>query len=114
MKIYKEALLKMLKKIKLFVKENYKFLIDVFYFILLIIAVINLKDQNKNLWLIVLVVVYTILHLILLYFDSVKEVQHPKIRYTRKNENGDIIVEEEKLHQALIYLSILEDRIEGR
>lgn len=114
MKTYREALLKMFKKIKLFVKENYKLLFDIFYFVLSIIAMINLKDQNKNLWLFVLVIVYMILHFLSGFIDSVKEVQHPKIRYTKKNENGDVIVEEEKLHQALIYLSILEDHIEGR
>lgn len=114
MKTYKEALLKMFKKIKLFAKENYKLLFDYFYFVLSIICVINLKDQNKKLWLFVLVVVYMILRFMFRFIDSVKEVQHPKIRYTKKNENGDVIVEEEKLHQALIYLSVLEDRIEGR
>lgn len=35
----------------------------------------------------------------------------PKERYTKKNEVGDISIDESKIHQAIIYLSILEDEI---
>ena len=35
----------------------------------------------------------------------------PKKRFTKKNELGDISIEESRIHQAIIYLSILEDEI---
>ena len=114
MKTYQEALLKMFIKIKAFVKENYKLIFDYFYFVLSIIAILNAKDQNKKLWLFVLVITYMILRFLFRFINSVKEIKHPKIRYTKINESGDVIVEEEKLHQALIHLSILEDQLERR
>ena len=35
--------------------------------------------------------------------------QKPKERFTKKLENGDIVVEENKLQQAIVYLAYLED-----
>lgn len=96
-----------------FLSKNYRILFEVWLFIngLLGIALVN-TEKERMIWIINFVFQFVLLLIFCKFFKTVKEVQRPIKRFTKKNANGDIFVEEDRLHQALIYLCILEDQLE--
>ena len=107
----KEAIKEMRFQIVAFVKENYRPLLELIFFIIASWGII-LSNNNKIFWLVILLFCYILLIILCKFIRTKREIQKPIKRFTKKNTNGDIFVEENRLPQALIYLSILEDQLE--
>ena len=108
-----EALKKMRSEIATFVKANYRSLLELNFFIASSLGIFLSNDRNKILWFVFLIFCFILLIGLCKFIRTKREIRKPIKRFTKRNKDGDIFVEEEKLHQALIYLCILEDQQEG-
>lgn len=112
--IAKELFLKVIKTIN----ENIKILASFVYLFCVIITIMYCTDENRFTYLWVLIVIFIALLMVCIFDTKIKEkekqIKMPKERFTKKNENGDIIIKENKLNQAIIFLSSLEDDLYGR
>jgi hypothetical protein len=113
MKIIKKMMNDLNKMIKRRVKEILAFV----YFVFSFVSVYFCNDELRTKFLIALVCLFVAVFLLIKFFEYIdreKEVEQlPKKRYTIKSKNGDVSVDSHELHQALVYLSILEDKIWG-
>ena len=107
-----EAFKKMKSEIVVFIKENYRSLLELIFFIISTWGIILSNSNNKIVWSIILFFCYVLLIGSCKFIKTKNEIKKPIKRFTKKNMNGNIFVEEDRLPQALIYLSILEDQLE--
>lgn len=89
-----------------------------FYLTLFLILSINsLYILNKTFAILSLIVFYIFVFVFFKIKQISKRIKAEEIRnqkrFTNKNEKGDIWIKPERLNQAIIYLSILEDSQEG-
>lgn len=95
------------------VKKNVKDLLLFVYFVYSVVSVVFCSDALRMKWIIADVCLFVAVFLLMKYIDYSRKLnridQKPKERYTKKLENGDIVVEENRLQQAIIYLAYLED-----
>ena len=72
-------------------------------------------NVSKLISVIILTSSFIVLSIIAFLDDKIKKAKKykykPTKRFTQKNEVGDISIDENRMHQAIIYLSILEDEI---
>ena len=92
--------------------KYFRIILEAWLFVNAILGITLSNDQSRITWLISVFISFLVLIVITKLHKTLQEIEKPLKRYTRKNKDGDIIIDEEKLHQALIYLSILEDRLE--
>ena len=89
--------------------------IILFFFFFSISILVVLSDFSKTTSIIVLTISFLFLGILIFLNDKFKKVKKykykPAKRFTQKNEVGDISIDESRIHQAIIYLSILEDEI---
>ena len=111
--IAKELILKTLKMID----ENLKAICSLVYLFFVIISILYCNDENRFTYLWVMILIFVAFSLVCIFDTKINEKERkdkmPKERYTKKNENGDISIEESKLNQAMIFLSLLEDDLYG-
>ena len=110
---YKLAIKQIISEIKIFVNKEYRLLLEIWLFIngLLGVVLVN-NEKQKMVWVITITVQFILLLSSCKFIKTVKEIQKPIKRFTKKTKDGNIFVEENRLPQALIYLSILEDQLE--
>lgn len=98
-----------------FIQSKLNEILIIIYFIFSLIAIIYFENSTKKNWIIFLVLLFITFVLVSFFhnkfIEKKKEKFKPKERFTKKHNNGDITIEESKLNQAIIYLSILEDEI---
>lgn len=98
------------------VKKNVKDLLLFVYFACSIASVAFCSADLRLKWIIGNICTFVAVFLLIKYIEYSrrlnKDDHRPKERYTKKLSNGDIVVEDAKLHQAIVYLSILEDENE--
>ena len=108
-----EIIKEIIEKIINFINKNAKAILSIIYLALVIISIIYCNDDNRMDFLKALIIIFIAFSMLCIFDTEIKKKKKqkhiPKQRYTKKNENGDIYVEENKLNQAIILLSILED-----
>ena len=110
-----EICLEALKKCMNALGNHCVFLVRFLFFSFVIISLLFYENASKKEW-ITAIVLFFIVSEIFAYiyneFEKKKKIRNmPKKRFTIKSLNGDIGIEESRLRQAIIYLSILEDEI---
>lgn len=96
-----------------FASKNYRTIFEIWLFVQAMLGISLSNSQiSRIVWMISNVIAFVILIVATKFIKTVNELKRPIKRFTKKNANGDIFVEEDKLPQALIYLSILEDQLE--
>ena len=110
---YKQALKQMKTELMNFLDKEYRMIFEIWLFVQAILG-ISLSDSqiSRIIWMISTIVAFIVLIIATKFIKTVNELKRPMKRFTKKNANGDIFVEEDRLHQALIYLCILEDQLE--
>ena len=109
--------LKIIKEeIKEIVKILKKYIVFLSFFIFFAISIlIAIFSISKIISLIILSSSFFVLSLLIFLNDKIQKAKkykfRPKERFTKKNDVGDISIDENKIHQAIIYLSLLEDEI---
>lgn len=108
-KIIKEDFMEIVKLIK-------KHIVEVLFLIQFAETIFLISfNVSKLVSVIILTSSFIILSVLIFLSDKIKKASkykfRPKKRFTQKNEVGDISVDESRIHQAIIYLSILEDEI---
>jgi len=102
-----------LKEIIRIVKKQIVFLTFFFFFLVSMLVVIF--GLSKIVSIIIITSSFFILGSIAFLSDKFKRAKKykfkPKKRFTQKNELGDIYIDESQIHQAIIYLSLVEDEI---
>lgn len=106
------------------IKEELKEIFKVFekhivllsFFVFFVVSITAaILDISKIISIVILSSSFFILSLLIFLNDKIKKAKKykfkPKERFTKKNEVGDISIDETRIHQAIIYLSILEDEI---
>ena len=95
------------------VKKHMQDLLLLLYFADSIVSIIFCDDELRVKWIIATVCCFMAVILVMKGVEYSRKLnridQKPKERYTKKLENGDIVVEESKLQQAIVYLAYLED-----
>ena len=95
------------------VKKHMQDLLLLLYFADSIVSIIFCDDELRVKWIIANVCCLMAVILVMKGVEYSRKLnridQKPKERYTKKLENGDIVVEESKLQQAIVYLAYLED-----
>lgn len=98
------------------IDQYFSFIMRIIFFVFSLLALIY-RDINEIKWIIVLVLLFIMTELLSYIHNKLKEKEEvkymPKERFTKKSYSGDISINENKLHQAIIYLSLLEDKIWG-
>lgn len=110
---YKQALKQMKTELMNFLDKEYRMIFEIWLFVQAILG-ISLSDSqiSRIIWIISTIVAFIVLIIATKFIKTVNELKRPIKRFTKRNSNGDIFVEEDRLHQALIYLCILEDQLE--
>lgn len=107
-------IMKMLNDIIDLINRNLKLILKVLYYVISIIAIYNVK-YGVTKWAIGLTLIFLICLFVAYAHNYVIEEKKkkftPKERFTIKLANGDIYIKKEKLHQAIIFLSIIEDEM---
>lgn len=110
---YNEAIKQMKCEIINFASKEYRTILEIWLFIQAMLGVsLSNSQTSRILWIISNVVAFILLMIMTKFIKTVNEIKRPIKRFTKKTKEGDIFVEEERLHQALIYLSVLEDQLE--
>lgn len=110
---YKQALSQMKSELIIFLSKEYRTVFEIWLFVQAMLGISLSNSQiSRIVWMISNVVAFVILIIATKFIKTVNELKRPVKRFTKKNVNGDIFVEEDRLHQALIYLCILEDQLE--
>jgi hypothetical protein len=102
------------REIEEFLYKYFRTILEVWLFTNAVLGITLTNNQSRIVWLISVFVSFLILIVLTKMHKTLQEIEKPIKRFTRKNKDGDVIVDKERLHQALIYLSILEDQIEGK
>ena len=110
---YRQALKQMNSEVISFLSKEYRTVFEIWLFVQAMLG-ISLSDSQASriIWIISTIIVFIILIVSTKFIKTVNELKKPIKRFTKRNSNGDIFVEEDRLHQALIYLYILEDQLE--
>lgn len=94
--------------------KYFSFIMRIIFFVFSLLAILY-RDINMTKWIIAIIVLFAITELLSYIHNELKEKEEmkytPKERFTKKSYSGDISVDKNKLHQAIIYLSLLEDKI---
>ena len=102
------------REIEEFLYKYFRTILELWLFINAVLGITLTNNQSRITWIILVFISFLILIVITKMHKTLQEIERPLKRFTRKNKDGDVIVDKERLHQALIYLSILEDQIEGK
>lgn len=110
---YKQAFKQMISEVVNFFSKEYRTVFEIWLFVQAMLG-ISLSDSqtSRTIWIISTIIAFIVLIIATKFIKTVNELKRPIKRFTKKNANGDIFVEEDRLHQALIYLCILEDQLE--
>ena len=96
--------------------KHFGFIMRIIFFVFSLLAILY-RDISMIKWIIAIIILFIITELFSYVHKELKEKEEmkytPKERFTKKTISGDISVNENKLHQAIIYLSLLEDKIWG-
>lgn len=95
------------------VEKHAKDLLLLLYLADSIASIIFCDDELRVKWIIANICCFMAVIFVMKGIEYSKKLnridQKPKERFTKKLENGDIVVEENKLQQAIVYLAYLED-----
>lgn len=84
----------------------------------LVLSILSLFDSDKGTAILFLILFYVFVFAFFQIKQITKRIKAEEIkgtkRFTNKNDKGDIWISPQRLNQAIIYLSILEDELEGR
>lgn len=100
------------KEIEGFLYKHFRIILETWLFVNAVLGITLTNNQSRITWLISVFISFLVLIGITKMHKTLKEIERPLKRYTRRNKEGDVIVDEERIHQALIFLSILEDQLE--
>lgn len=109
---YKQAFKQMISEVTSFLSKEYRTVFEIWLFTQAMLGITLSNDQSRFIWIISNVIAFVVLIIATKLVKTVNELKRPMKRFTKKTANGDIFVEEDRLPQALIYLSILEDQLE--
>lgn len=109
---YKQAIGQMKSEIISFLSKEYRTVLEIWLFVQAILGISLSNNQSRIVWMISNVIAFVILIIATKFIKTVNELKRPTKRFTKKTKDGNIFVEENRLPQALIYLSILEDQLE--
>lgn len=111
---YKQALSQMKSELIIFLSKEYRTVFEIWLFVQAMLGISLSNSQSRIVWMISNVVAFIALIIATKFIKTVNELKRPMKRFTKKTKDGNIFVEEDRLPQALIYLSILEDQLEDR
>lgn len=111
---YKQALIQMRLELINFLSKEYRTIFEIWLFVQAMLGISLSNNQSRIIWMILNIVAFTVLIIATKFIKTVNELKRPMKRFTKKTKDGNIFVEEDRLPQALIYLSILEDQLEDQ
>lgn len=115
MKMIIEIIIDALKIALKWLEKHLRTILYFLYFVFSIISIVFFENSTKKQWVIGLTILFfgiVVLDYIQKELNKKKQLKlKPKERYTIKSSNGDVSIKENRLNQAIIYLSILEDEI---
>lgn len=88
---------------------------EIIFVICFIVSLLTVKAEH----FIMIIILYVALFIILFMHKIIHKAIEDQIkkdykRFTKKKSNGDIYIEEDRLNQAIIFMSVLEDEYEKK
>lgn len=103
-------------KIVELIKKERNLILDLVFLSMVIISIVFVSNETRMQWIFGIVSLYVIIRFLKYIYNSFESENKfiPKQRYTKKDAYGNIYIDEDKIHQAIIYLSYLEDNQDER